>query len=264
MMWTRAELKYRGKTAFLRNYWMCVAVALILSLVVGTGGSSASSRITYKVNEESSSESFLDVEEHFYDFADHFSPIRNPIRTIFAAVGFLVVLIFSLVFLLLRIFVFKPLEIGGCRFFMENAYEKTGIGKLLYPFQSGYYSKMVLAMFLRDLYIGLWSLLLVIPEIVKAYEYRMVPYLLADCPEMERSEAFRLSKEMMYGQKMNTFILDISFIGWRILSACTCNLVGIFFTEPYVNSTNAELFLRLKQDFFGRQSTYSQGTYRSY
>ncbi|MCI5649263.1 MAG: DUF975 family protein [Fusicatenibacter sp.] len=123
---------------------------------------------------------------------------------------------------------------------------------------------MVLTMFLRDLYIGLWSLLLVIPGIIKSYEYRMVPYLLADCPELDRTEAFRISREMMYGQKMNAFVLDLSFIGWHLLSACTCNLVGVFFTQPYVNTTNAELFLQLKQDYFGRQSAYSQSTYRSF
>ncbi|MGN0314704.1 MAG: DUF975 family protein [Fusicatenibacter sp.] len=263
-MWTREELKTRGKVAFLRNYWMCVAVALILSLVVGSGGTSATSRVSNAVSGEESSNSIIDVKEQFSELTDNFSPIRNPIRTTIAAVGFLVVCVLAAVYLLLRIFVFKPLEIGGCRFFVENAYEKTSIGKMLFPFQSGYYSKMVLTMFLRDLYIGLWSLLLVIPGIIKSYEYRMVPYLLADCPELDRTEAFRISREMMYGQKMNAFVLDLSFIGWHLLSACTCNLVGVFFTQPYVNTTNAELFLQLKQDYFGRQSAYSQSTYRSF
>ena len=64
------------------------------------------------------------------------------------------------------------------------------------------------------LYTFLWSLLLLIPGIVKAYEYRMVPYLLADYPELSTEEAFRISREMMNGEKMNTFILDLSFIGW--------------------------------------------------
>ena len=58
----------------------------------------------------------------------------------------------------------------------------------------------------------------------------MVPYLLADYPELSTEEAFRISREMMNGEKMNTFILDLSFIGWYILSSgITCNLVGIFY-----------------------------------
>ena len=72
-------------------------------------------------------------------------------------------------------------------------------------FGSGSYLKIVGTMFLRGLYIFLWSLLLFIPGIIKSYEYRMVPYLLAECPEMGNSEAFRISKEMMYGQKMEAF-----------------------------------------------------------
>ena len=82
----------------------------------------------------------------------------------------------------------------------------------------------------------------------------MVPYLLADCPQMSRKDAFRISKEMMQGQKMDAFILDLSFIGWHLLSAVTCGLAEIFYVSPYVNATNAELFLALK-------GTY---TYRSY
>ncbi|MCI5649262.1 MAG: hypothetical protein MR332_07500 [Fusicatenibacter sp.] len=133
-MWTREELKTRGKVAFLRNYWMCVAVALILSLVVGSGGTSATSRVSNAVSGEESSNSIFDVKEQFSELTDNFSPIRNPIRTTIAAVGFLVVCVLAAVYLLLRIFVFKPLEIGGCRFFVENAYEKTSIGKMLFPF----------------------------------------------------------------------------------------------------------------------------------
>lgn len=108
-------------------------------------------------------------------------------------------------------------------------------------------------MFLRGLYIFLWSLLLFIPGIIKSYEYRMVPYLLSECPQMGSSEAFRVSKEMMYGQKMEAFILDLSFIGWEILSVCTCGLVGLFFVNPYKYATNAELFLELKRNYFGGQ-----------
>ena len=115
---------------------------------------------------------------------------------------------------------------------------------------------------LKNLYIFLWSLLLLIPGIVKAYEYRMVPYLLADYPELSTEEAFRISREMMNGEKMNTFILDLSFIGWYILSGITCNLVGIFYLYPYKYATDAELFLVLKQNYFSSRS-YGN-TYQAY
>ncbi|MEE1032227.1 MAG: DUF975 family protein [Ruminococcus sp.] len=162
--------------------------------------------------------------------------------------------IFAIVSVVLGIFVFRPIEIGGCRFFIENAYENPGPGKLLYAFQSGYYGKMVLTMFLKELYTFLWSLLFIVPGIIKSYEYRMIPYLLADCPDMPREEAFAISKEMMYGNKMDAFILDLSFIGWNILAALSCGLVGLFWTVPYQNATNAELFLALKDQYFASRN----------
>ena len=58
----------------------------------------------------------------------------------------------------------------------------------------------------------LWSLLLIIPGIVKSYEYRMIPYLLADHPEMSKDEAFAASKAMIDGNKWDAFVLDFSFI----------------------------------------------------
>ena len=103
-------------------------------------------------------------------------------------------------------------------------------------------------MFFRDLYTLLWSLLFIIPGIVKAYEYRMIPYILADNPDMDKDEAFTRSREMMTGQKWKTFVLDLSFIGWNILSLLTIGLLGIFYVGPYKRATRAALYDTLKND----------------
>lgn len=68
----------------------------------------------------------------------------------------------------------------------------------------------------------------IIPGVVKSYEYKMIPYLLAEYPDMSTKEVFAKSREMMDGQKMDTFILDISFIPWSVLSAITAGIVGLF------------------------------------
>ena len=86
-----------------------------------------------------------------------------------------------------------------------------------------------------------------IPGIVKAYEYRMAPYILAEHPELSYREVLRMSSNMMDGQKMNAYILDVSFIGWHILSAITGGIVGVFWTNPYVYATDAELYLTLSE-----------------
>lgn len=242
-MWDRIILKQRGKAAFQRNYWRCVLVAFILMIIAGGTGNSARREVQKtQVSSEWEQEGAANI-------------ITDSISGVVAAVTAVAFLVIMGVMLLLGILVFNPLEIGGCRFFMENAYEPSMPGQLLFAFKNGYYGNAVLGMFLRDLYTFLWGLLFVIPGIIKSYEYRMVPYLLADCPEMNQAEAFRLSKELMYGQKMDAFVLDLSFFGWNILSACTCGLLGIFFVNPYQHATNAELFLELKRQYFAHQNT---------
>ena len=76
----------------------------------------------------------------------------------------------------------------------------------------------------------------------------MVPYILTDYPELSPTEVITASRKMMDGHKWNTFLLDLSFIGWFILTALTLGLVGIFWASPYWQSTNAALYLELKNE----------------
>lgn len=100
-------------------------------------------------------------------------------------------------------------------------------------------------MFLKQLYTFFWSLLFVFPGIIKSYEYRMIPYLLAENPYMSTDEAFARSRSMMDGEKWNAFVLDLSFIGWNILSSLTLGLVGLFYVAPYQAYTDMELYVAL-------------------
>ena len=67
-------------------------------------------------------------------------------------------------------------------------------------------------------------------------------YILADNPEIPRGEALRLSERLMVGNKMGAFVLDLSFIGWHILSALTCGILGVLYVNPYIEATKAELY----------------------
>ena len=89
-------------------------------------------------------------------------------------------------------------------------------------------------------------MLFVIPGIVKGYEYRMIPYLLAEHPEMSTKDAFARSKEMMSGNKWKAFVLDLSFLGWKLLSLLTCGILSVFYVTPYEHATNAALYDALK------------------
>jgi uncharacterized membrane protein len=107
------------------------------------------------------------------------------------------------------------------------------------------YGEIFLTMLLRDLFLVLWTCLFIIPGIIKSYSYRMVPYIIRDNPELSSTEAITRSRELMDGHKLNTFVYDLSFIGWYILGICTCGLVLIFWTNPYKYNSDATLYLRL-------------------
>lgn len=95
--------------------------------------------------------------------------------------------------------------------------------------------------FLRGLYVTLWSLLFVIPGIVKGYAYAMTPFIMAENPEMSANDAITASRELMDGHKGDLFILDLSFIGWGILAAITCN-IGHLALNPYKNAAYAAFY----------------------
>ena len=108
---------------------------------------------------------------------------------------------------------------------------------------------MVKVQLVKKVYIFLWGLLFVIPGIVKAYSYRMVPYVLAEDPFISHNDAILLSRRMMDGNKLSVFVLDLSYIGWYFLTALTAGLLGIFYVNPYVYATDAELYRILRKDY---------------
>lgn len=127
------------------------------------------------------------------------------------------------VWLALMFLVLQPLLVGVQNFFIKNARYKGALRDIM---PKSNYAQVVIGTLVQSLLIVLFTCLLIVPGIVKAYEYRMVPYLLADHTEMSWRDALKKSKEMMQGNKMDTFILDLSFIGWGLLAACTCGILA--------------------------------------
>lgn len=112
-------------------------------------------------------------------------------------------------------------------------------------FKGDSFGKIWLTYFLVELYTFLWSLLFVIPGIVKAYSYIFAPYILADNPSLTPREAIKKSEQMTDGYKMDLFILTLSFYGWYLLVAITAGIAGIYVT-PYYNTTLANAYNSLK------------------
>ena len=100
--------------------------------------------------------------------------------------------------------------------------------------------------FLQGLYVALWSLLLFIPGVVKAYSYAMTPYIMAEHPGLTANEAITESRRIMDGNKWRLFCLDLSFLGWVILCGLTLGILTIWIM-PYRNQTDIGYFQAIKQ-----------------
>lgn len=224
MGWDRITLKQRGKNAFGNNYGNCVLVSFVIVLFTNTN--------------------LVQVKTNFENIGIHFS----------TGTGIKI----ALVSWILSALIFEVLRVGGCRFYVENRDYSAPASKMFFGFNCGHYGNVVGTMFLKNLKVFLWSLLLVIPGIVKEYEYRMVPYILAEQPDISPGQAFAISRDMMMGNKADAFILDLSFIGWTLLAGLTCGLVGIFWVEPYQMATNTELYTTLRNDWMSRYGQTEQ------
>ena len=234
-MWQRRDLKTRAKAVLKTCYWKAILVSIVFSIVAGgSSGSSGSSnpaaqrQVTKTVTENGGVMQFIAM-----------------------LVAMIVVVIVVLVIVFgISIFLFQPLAVGCTRFFIISRVQQASLGEMGYCFKNSYVN-VVKIQFLRGLYTFLWTLLLVVPGIIKGYEYRMIPYILAENPGMDSKEVFRLSKDMMHGEKWNAFVLDLSFILWNILSLFTCGILSVFYVNPYMICTNTELYDVLKGKVLG-------------
>ncbi|MBR4759881.1 MAG: DUF975 family protein [Lachnospiraceae bacterium] len=306
-MWTRGVLKEKAKAAFARSRWGLIVCCLIISFISGasSGGTSSYSR---NLNTGSGSGSGSDAENYanlFQNFGN-FNGLESfqngdvPAELITGLVALFIGIMLAaiVVGILVSLFITNPLMVGCMRYMEEACYTQKKVGDLglvAYVFKKGRYGNSIKTMFLKSLYLALWYMLVLIPDIViiyfaitnpgqwrlflllgllsillmipyfiKTYEYRMIPYILAENPNLESKKVFQLTREMMNGNKWDAFVLDLSFIGWHLLAILTCGILEIFYVMPYEYMTNTFLYETLKQnasyDYFdrtiGAQPTY--------
>ncbi len=110
---------------------------------------------------------------------------------------------------------------------------------------------------LNGLFIFLWSLLFIIPGIIKSYAYSMSTYILADNPSTDPNSARLQSIELMRGNKWRLFCLDLSFIGWYILGILTLGILFLWIT-PYHSAARAAFYLRILDEKNGNVNVNAQ------
>lgn len=128
---------------------------------------------------------------------------------------------------------------------------------------SAMWGKIIILNLLMTLFIFLWTLLLIIPGIIKSYSYSMAYYILIENPDMSAMEALTASKEMMKGHKFELFILGLSFLPWILLCIFTIGIASIY-VVPYIQTTLANFYNSIKPVTTHQNYTYDNSNSNYY
>jgi uncharacterized membrane protein len=148
----------------------------------------------------------------------------------------------SLVFILVG-----PMLVGQAYYLMDvsiNENEGKNFELLIEGFKKSLVNSIV-ANILVGIFTFLWSLLFIIPGIIKYYAYSMTPFIIADEPDIDFMAAIKKSQELMRGHKFRLFKLQLSFIGWFLLGALAFG-IGLFFVYPYYQLAHANFYLDIR------------------
>lgn len=146
--------------------------------------------------------------------------------------------------LLLTIFVVLPIAFGYSVAMLQVVRNEEDIDffdRMFACFSDGKYSRFLEISFMKALYTFLWTLLFIIPGIVKSYAYAMTYYIAADHPEFSSEECIHQSRMMMKGHKGKLFLLDLSYIGWLILSCFTFGIL-LLWVQPKMEAAHAHFY----------------------
>lgn len=242
-MWSTGEVKKTGMHYAKQNYWSCVLVGVIMTVSAGTG-------FSFGFNFNNMSGNSAGSFESFFDNLHIPSAVVSGVITAIISVALLI----SAMSILAVIFAGNPLRAGCMEYMHRNLFSKPSLINIFNGFRVNYWSK-VRTLFLTDLYIFLWGLLFIVPGIVKSYAYRMVPYIIAENPDISTDDALKLSSAMMEGHKGAAFGYDLSFIGWALLTVISFGIVGIFYYYPYKNSADAVLYERIKHEYLAKTTS---------
>ena len=233
-MWTRGQLKNSAKEDLKGFYWLSLGACFVVNLISG-GASGISGLSSGNLGSNGFSSSGFEYN------------IQNPTAEDWRVISVALVVIAVVVVFAMAIgfvysaFLINPLNFGLNKFFVHRKSEDRALGTIFGAFKKGSYMNIVKTLFMRDIIVFLWGLLFIIPGIIKGYAYRLVPYIINDHPEMDYKEALARSQEMTNGEKFNMWVLDLSFIGWELLTILTCG-IGAFFLAPYIQATWAQFY----------------------
>ena len=231
--WDAPRLRQRAKAVMQGHYWLMFLVSLGCSAAAGAPGLIAAYRSSGLIRELLKGDWYLPY------LIRELLPALS-LGAVFTGLGLLWVIL-----------AVRPLEVGQCRFFTLCRYGKYDEDSLLFSFRGGFFKDVVGTMLVRDIKVLLWSLLLVVPGIVKAYEWFMVPYIMAENPRIRRERAFEISSAVTRGEKGRMLGLDAVFLLVYLAIGALASLSGFLalaalFVLPYHKAVRAELYGALR------------------
>lgn len=219
---TRKELKDNARQSLRGNWGWAIIVFLITAIIFGifTGAGH-----------------WLDETYINYDGTNIFYQFASPIGSILLWIGSFIGLSRNIAFLELR----------------DDQKEEKPYMAAFSVFTENRFGPELINFVLVSIFTFLWTWLLIIPGIIKAYSYSMTPYIVKDMVASDKqvgaTDGLNASKELMKGHKMNLFIFDLSFLGWNILAAITCG-IGYLWVTPYYQTAKANFYRHIAGDKF--------------
>ena len=219
---TRKELKDNAKQSLRENWGWAIIVFLITAIIFGifTGAGH-----------------WLDETYINYDGTNIFYQFASPIGSILLWIGSFIGLSRNIAFLELR----------------DDQKEEKPYMAAFSVFTENRFGTELINFVLVSIFTFLWTWLLIIPGIIKAYSYSMTPYIVKDMvasgKQVSATDGINASKELMKGHKMALFIFDLSFLGWNILAAITCG-IGYLWVTPYYQTAKANFYRHIAGDKF--------------
>lgn len=225
---TSAEFRSIARLA-LKGKWPIAILAGFITLLLG--GIASPINFSYNIGSNvnvNETGGALDLENTVSFLPDWFTVIAGAM------------VFFAIIYAILYFVVGSVISVGYAKFNLEIVdHGEAKVGTLFECMRM--WKTAVATRLLTSLFIFLWTLLFIIPGIMAAYSYAMTDYILAENPDMKATEAMRASKEMMKGNRMRLFLLELSFIGWLILCLFTCGL-GVFALTPYQEAAYAAFY----------------------
>lgn len=219
-MYNRPLIKEQARWLLNQSWGNMILVALIAGLIVGDVSFSSGLRVNINLG-------------------------QTDRETIF----FLLPIVLSLsgLFLLYNIFVGAIIANGTCGWYLRHWYgQRLSVSEMFASFRI--YKPVLLTTLLRRVLTFLWTLLLIIPGIIKGYAYSMADYIIYENPNLPAGQALKLSERITDGHKFDLFVLELSFLGWNLLAAITCGIVGILYVNPYYYTAHAGTYYSLKEE----------------